>query len=186
VLRDDGSGRELASAEGIAAWKRGLAALEAAGATLVELDLPELQGLRALNSTILAIEAALYHQAWLSTRLQDYGEFMRLRILGGFAYGPTDFIRAQQGLGLLRRRSEERLRQVDILSTPTMPGEALALGTPARLSFTAPFNALGWPAISIPVGATAEGLPLGMQLVAQPWDETTLLRTARAAELGAG
>jgi aspartyl-tRNA(Asn)/glutamyl-tRNA(Gln) amidotransferase subunit A len=70
------------------------------------------------------------------------------------------------------------------LSTPTMPYGAPILGTPASTAFTAPFNTLGWPAITLPVGLTAEGLPLGLQLAGRPWDEATILRAARVVETG--
>lgn len=186
VLGDDGSGRALANADTLAAWQRGLAALEAAGAELVPVDLPELQPLRVLNGTLLAIEAATYHLAMQRARLQDYGEFPRLRLLGGWAHGPIDFIRAQQACQVLRERCNAIFSRVEVLSMPTMPSEAPALGTPARLTFTAPFNLLGWPAISVPAGRTAEGLPLGLQLVGKPWDEATVLHVARAVEAGVG
>jgi aspartyl-tRNA(Asn)/glutamyl-tRNA(Gln) amidotransferase subunit A len=186
VLRDDGSGRSLGSDEALAAWKAGLDVLAAAGAVLVDLDLVELQSLRSLNSTILAIEAATFHLPTLRSRLADYGDFLRLRLLAGLAYGPTDFIRAQQGHLVLRHRCDEIFDRIDVLSMPTMAGEAPCLGTPARLTFTSPFNLLGWPAISIPSGRGKEGLPLGMQLVAKPWDEAGLLQVAAVAEAGIG
>ncbi|HTX71435.1 MAG TPA: amidase [Rectinemataceae bacterium] len=186
VLRDDGSGRSLASEETLGLWRRGLDALRDAGAVLVDLDLPELQSLRAINSTILAIEAATLHLPTLRARLADYGDFPRLRLLAGWAYGPTDFIRAQQGHLVLRHRCDELFDRIDLLSTPTMPTEAPPLGTPARLSFTSPFNLLGWPALSLPVGLSGEGLPVGLQLVGRPWEEATVLMAARAVEKAIG
>ncbi|MGH7731562.1 MAG: amidase family protein, partial [Candidatus Eiseniibacteriota bacterium] len=47
------------------------------------------------------------------------------------------------------------------------------------------FNLLGWPAITVPAGRTAEGMPLGLQLVGRPWDEATVLRAARVVERAA-
>ncbi len=183
VLRDDGSGEPLGSPEALAAWQAGLAALQGAGATLIELDLPELSRLRVLNGALLAQEALAYHLPWLRERLEDYGEFMRLRILSSFAYGPADFVRAQQLRQALRDRCEQIFEQVDLLSTPTVPYGAPKLGEPARNTwFTAPFNALGWPAITVPVGLTAERLPLGLQLAGRPWDEATVLRAAAVVE----
>src|SRR5207249_4407260 len=94
----------------------------------------------------------------------EYGEFARLRLLAAHAYAPGAFIRAQQMRATLRATIEARLAQVDLLSTPTMPDAAPPLGVPAPTRFTAPFNLLGWPAISIPVGTTTGGMPLGLQL----------------------
>ena len=182
VLREDGSGRPLASPEILEAWKAGLDALARAGAELVEVDVPQLQPLRVLSGALLAIEAVAYHLPLLQTRLADYGEFMRLRFLAGFAYAPTAFVRAQQLHLSARREVNDLFEQVHLLSTPTMPTLAPSLGTPARLSFTAPFNLLGWPAITLPVGEGGEKLPIGLQLVGKPWDEATLLRAAHVLE----
>ncbi len=182
ALAADGSGRALGSDEALAAWKAGLAALEDAGARIVELDMPELRAARALNSTIIAMEAAAFHAPTMRERHADYGEFTRLRMLAGFAYSPEDFVRAQRIRARVRRTCTAVFGRVARVSTPSMPRVAPSLGTPASLAFSSPFNLLGWPAITIPAGQTASGLPLGMQLAARSWDEATLLRAAAAAE----
>jgi aspartyl-tRNA(Asn)/glutamyl-tRNA(Gln) amidotransferase subunit A len=148
--------------------------------------MPELEGLRWLNGAILAMEASAFHLPWLRERLGDYGEFMRQRVLAAFAYAPGAFVRAQQARALLRARCDGIFERVDLLSTPSQPSAAPALGTPASTAFTGPFNILGWPAISLPVGLTAGGLPLGMQLIGKPWDEAAVLRAAAAVESGIG
>jgi aspartyl-tRNA(Asn)/glutamyl-tRNA(Gln) amidotransferase subunit A len=186
VLGDDGSGGPLGSDEAVAAWRMGLAALERAGAELVPIHLPELEALRWLNSALLAMEASAFHLHWLRERLGDYGNFMRQRILAGFAYAPGAFVRAQQARAALRERCTAIFERVDLLSTPSQPGGAPPLGTPAFITFTAPFNILGWPAISVPVGLTSDGLPLGLQLAGRPWDEATVLRASHMVEAGLG
>jgi aspartyl-tRNA(Asn)/glutamyl-tRNA(Gln) amidotransferase subunit A len=184
VLGGDGSGAPLGSAECLAAWRAGLAALEGSGAQLVPIDLPEMEDLRLLNGAILALEALAYHLPNLRARLDDYGEFMRQRILAAFAYGPGAFVRAQQARAALRRRCEGLFERFDLLSTPTQPDVAPQLGTPGWTTFTGPFNLLGWPAVTVPIGSSAEGLPFGLQLAGKPWDEATVLRAARAVEVG--
>ncbi len=186
VLGDDGSGAPLGTDEALAAWRAGLAAIERAGAQLVPLDLPELESLRWLNGALLAMEASAYHLPWLRERLDDYGEFPRQRLLAAFVYPPTAFVRAQQARAALRERCATIFGRVDLLSTPTQPDGAPPLGTPAWTTFTGPFNILGWPAISVPAGLTAGGLPLGLQLVGKSWDEATVLRAAQAVEAGIG
>jgi Asp-tRNA(Asn)/Glu-tRNA(Gln) amidotransferase A subunit family amidase len=182
VLRDDGSGASLATSEGLAAWQSGLAALEASGATLIELDLPELDLLRSLNATLLVLEAVAYHQPMLRERLDDFGPIPRRRLLAAYAYSPFTFVRAQQVRATLRRKLTSIFEQVDLLSTPAMPGPAPKLGEAASVAFTGPFNALGWPAITVPVGTAEGGLPLGLQLVGRPWDDIGVLLGARAVE----
>ncbi|MEI7772457.1 MAG: amidase family protein, partial [Chloroflexales bacterium] len=182
LLGDDGTGKPLADAETLAAVRRGAEALRAAGATVVEIDIPEIAMLQVINPVILAIEAAAFHTPNLRARLDDYGEFMRQRILAAFVYGPATFVAAQQARAALRRRMAAIFQQIDILALPSVPGLAPPLGVPSATTFTNPFNGLGWPAISIPVGKSADGLPLSLQLVARPWEEPTLLRAAYAAE----
>ncbi|MEO7911852.1 MAG: amidase [Roseiflexaceae bacterium] len=184
VLSNDGSGGRLGSDAALAAWRHGLAALEQGGAELVQIDVPELEPLRLLNSAILAMEASAYHHPNLRARLDDYGEFMRQRILAAFAYDPRAFVRAQQARAALRRRCDTIFERIDLLSTPSQPDVAPQLGSLGSLTFTAPFNILGWPAISVPVGASADGLPFGLQLAGRPWDEATVLRAARVVEAG--
>lgn len=182
VLRDDGSGAPLASAEVLAAWRAGLKALEQQGAHLVEVDVPDLEVLRLLNGAILAMEATALHQANLRTRLDEFGTFMRQRILAGFAYGPGTFARAQQTRALARQRCDALFTRIDLLSTPPQPAAAPLLDVPSPTVFTGPFNCLGWPAITVPTGLSATGVPLAIQLVGKPWDEARLLRAAYAVE----
>jgi aspartyl-tRNA(Asn)/glutamyl-tRNA(Gln) amidotransferase subunit A len=184
VLRDDGSGVALGNEDALAAWRDGLNRLERSGAQLEEVDLPEMRDLRVLNQVVLAIEAGAYHQRWLSRRSGDYGEFARQRLLTSFAYGPGALVRAEQARAAIRRRFNAIFDRVDLLSTPTMPYGAPELGTPATTAFTSPFNALGWPAISVPSGFTPDRLPLATQLAGRPWDEMAVLSAAAAIELG--
>lgn len=183
VVRDDGSRGSLATPAALAAWQAGLAALEAHGAMLIELDLPELDLLRLVNATLLVLEAAAYHQRMLRERLDDFGPIPRSRLLAAYAYSPVAFVQAQQVRASLRHKLAAIFEQVDLLSTPAMPGPAPRLGKAASVTFTAPFNALGWPAITVPVGMTEAGLPLGLQLVGRPWDDIGVLLGARVVEL---
>ena len=181
VLEGDGEDEPPSALEAYDAWRAGLRALEAAGATLVPVEMPVLASLRVLNGAILAMEAAVHHAPALRQRYDDYGEFARLRLLDAHAYAPGAYLRAQQARRACRHRFEQECEALDLLSTPTMPGTAPPLGTPAQTRFTAPFNLLGWPAITVPSG-TAAGMPLGLQLIGRPWDEATVFRAARVVE----
>ncbi len=183
VLGDDGSGEPLATDEVLQAWRDGLRSLENAGAELITLDLPELHDLRALNSCIIAMEATAFHEPWLRSRDDDYGEFARQRLISSYAYGPNALVRAEQARGRIRNRMNRIFRQVDLLSTPTMPyGAPLLEQQPRNTWFTGIFNSLGWPAITLPVGLGEGRLPLAMQIVGRPWDEETVLRAAAVVE----
>lgn len=184
VVSDDGSGGPLGPDDVLTAWRSGLTALQKAGAQLVEINLPDLRKMWALGGGLLAQEALAYHLPNLRTRLADYGDFMRLRILAAFAYAPGAFVRGQQVRRVFRQRANALFDQVDLISTPTMPGGAPPLGVPSPTVFTLPFNLLGWPTLSVPCGQTQEGLPLGLQLAARPWAEATVLRAGLALEVG--
>ncbi len=184
VLDDDGEEEPLGALDAYQAWRAGLRSLEAAGAFLVPVDLPVMATLRVLNGAILAMEAAEFHAPMLRERSADYGEFARLRLLTAHAYTPGAYLHAQQARAECRRRFEQRCAGLDLLSTPTMPGVAPLLGVPASTRFTAPFNLLGWPAVTVHAG-TIEGLPIGLQLVGRPWNEATVLRAARVVETAA-
>lgn len=182
VLRDDGSGTPLAAEDALAAWHAGLAALERAGAELVEIDLPDFRSMWVLGAALLAQEAISYHLPAMRTRLHDFGEFMRMRIVAACAYQPGDLVRAQQLRGVFRQRANAIFERVELLSTPAMPAAAPPLNTPSPTTLTMPFNLLGWPALTVPVGKNPAGLPLGLQLVGKPWDEATILRAGLALE----
>lgn len=186
LLRDDGTGRALAGPAQLGAVRRAAEALAAAGAELVELDLPQLDGLRVAGGAILGMEAAAYHLPWLRARLDDYGEFMRQRVLAAFAYEAGAFVQAQQARATLRRVAGGIFEQVDLLLGPIHNGPAPDLGVPAANALALPFNCLGWPALTQPAGLDGDGLPLSVQLAAAPWREATLLRAAYAVEQALG
>ncbi len=178
AIRGEGRGKAPADADVLSAWEGGLAALREAGATIVDLEMDELPILRAVNSAILAIEAAAFHRDMQARHLAEYGDFARLGLLAGWAYGPADYLRARQALGVLRNRMLARFESIDLLSSPTMTSVATALGKPPKITYTAPFNALGWPALSMPCGEGAGGLPVGLQLVGRPGDEASIFDAA--------
>lgn len=163
-------------------WAGANRALEQAGATLVEVDLDEIHMLRQVALLTLGVEAAAHHAPWLRTRYDDYGEFCRGRLVAAFTFSAQDFLGAQRLRHWIRERWDAACRRVDLLSLPCQPGVAPRLDMPASTDLTNLFNALGWPAISIPFGGGEHGLPLAVQLVAKPWNEATLLRAARAVE----
>jgi Asp-tRNA(Asn)/Glu-tRNA(Gln) amidotransferase A subunit family amidase len=85
--------------------------------------------------------------------------------------------------------------ELDVLVTPVTPTVApelstlpppsspqVATETGALLRFTRPFNFLGFPSLSVPVGFTAGGLPVAVQLTAAPWQDELLLEVARAMQ----
>ena len=111
-------------------------------------------------------------------------------------YNSRMYAKAQNMRRQLRAAYDEALTQFDVLAMPTTPMTAHrndANGNPRAvlshgwdmLANTAPFDMTGHPAISIPCGKTAEGLPVGLMLVGRPFDDATVLRAAHAFEQSA-
>jgi aspartyl-tRNA(Asn)/glutamyl-tRNA(Gln) amidotransferase subunit A len=169
-----------------------LATLEAAGARRVEVAVPAAEHLTELGRTVVYAEAAALHGHWLRTRPQDYSPQVRARVATGLAIPAAAYTEALQLRALLLRRCcDQVFGACDVLVTPALPievptlaatdvgGSASMWNTIARLlQCLAPFNYLGVPALSLPVGFTANGLPTALQLVARPFAEATLLGVA--------
>ena len=179
--------------------ERGVATLERLGATTVEIaPPPPAEAVPALLA-ILMPEATAYHLPWLRERPQDYSPAVRERLELGAVTPAVSYIQAQQ---VRRRVTNDFLRAmdgVDLLATPAAPTAATPLEgdlitgdeadpevLAALIAFSGPFNLTGFPAMSIPCGFTASGLPVGMQLVAKPWRESALFAAGHAYEGATG
>ena len=161
-----------------------LGVLEGLGAKLEEVTIPSLVYERGANTIIISCEAYAFHEANLKSRPQDFGEIVRGRFRVGALISASDYVRAQRLRNVMKKECAEVFQRVDLLVTPTMAQPAAPLETfdPRSMirgpSFTAPFNLTGLPAISVPAGLTAAGLPVGMQIVGRPFDEPGVLQAA--------
>ena len=178
-----------------AAWRAALLVLQEEGAELVDVELqrPTIDTYR----TIQMPEASLAHmeRGWLTKRLDDYGEKTRSLLLQGKTIPAVDYLRAQQQ----RRAFSSNLRSImqgfNALVLPTIPMPAILIeqaateilidgvtqnATVALLRLTMPFNLAGLPAISLPCGFSAGGLPIGLQIAGKPFEESMILRIAHA------
>ena len=135
------------------------------------------------------------------TRADGFGKEVRRRILIGTyvlsaGYYDAYYLRAQKVRALIRRDFENVFASgVDAILTPATPSAAFAIGEkggadPVEMYlndvFTVTVNMAGLPAISVPGGLSAEGLPLGLQLIGRPFDEETLLSLGHVIEQAAG
>jgi aspartyl-tRNA(Asn)/glutamyl-tRNA(Gln) amidotransferase subunit A len=133
------------------------------------------------------------------TRAEGFGKEVRRRVLIGTyvlsaGYYDAYYLKAQKVRALIKRDFDEAWQKVDVLLTPTTPSPAFALGEKSgdpismylQDIFTVTVNMAGLPAISVPGGLSAQGTPLGLQLIGKPFDEGTLLRVAQVIEDAAG
>ena len=186
--------RDGVAAEVERALEAALATLEAAGARRVAVTVPGAEHLAELGRVILYSEAAALHGHWLRTRPEDYSPQVRARLATGLAIPAAAYAEALQlRAPLLRRFCDAVFAACDVLVTPALAIEvptlaATDVGSGASMWSTiaqlvrclAPFNYLGVPALSVPVGFTANGLPVALQLVGRPFAEATLLGVAAA------
>jgi aspartyl-tRNA(Asn)/glutamyl-tRNA(Gln) amidotransferase subunit A len=180
--------------------------LDAEVRAVVEAALPDVGDVREIaienmsavsaQSVILGTDAATYHLPWLKDRPQDYDATIRARLETGLVSRGVDYVQATRLRGLFVAAMYQALRDIDVLAAPTTPIAAPPFGevhtvledgssqntAALLLRNTSPFNLCGFPAISVPCGRTAAGLPVGLHLVAKPWDEATLLQVAAGFE----
>ncbi|HET7343028.1 MAG TPA: Asp-tRNA(Asn)/Glu-tRNA(Gln) amidotransferase subunit GatA [Methylomirabilota bacterium] len=128
------------------------------------------------------------------TRAAGFGAEVKRRImLGTYAlsagYYDAYYGQAQKVRTLVRRDFEAAFARVDVLAAPTTPSVAFRHGEKAdplamymNDVYTIPASMTGLPAISVPCGFNAAGLPIGLQLIGRTLDEATLLRVAHAYE----
>jgi aspartyl-tRNA(Asn)/glutamyl-tRNA(Gln) amidotransferase subunit A len=169
-----------------------LAALESLGAAVVEIDVPEIELQAACRNTIAFAEASCYHEKNIRTRPQDYGEDTRDLLRLGLLVPATDYLAALRVRRVVYDAFRRAFEGLDLLATPSTPSAAPRIGASVLengeelrsglLRLPGPFNTTGFPALSLPCGFTASGLPVGLQLAAAPRREALLLRVARAFE----
>jgi aspartyl-tRNA(Asn)/glutamyl-tRNA(Gln) amidotransferase subunit A len=137
---------------------------------------------------VRSVEAYAYHAKSIHESADKYQPATRQRIIQNAAdIDAAAYAQARHELEQLRGEIKEVFTTVDLLITPTMPSPPVAIAAAANptavsIRNTAPFNVLGLPAISVPCGFTASGLPIGLQIVGAPFAESTVLALARAYE----
>ena len=159
------------------------------GANIEKVAFPGAYEAAKNNGLMVTSDAAAFHRQRLEEERENFGADIRQRLEAGAANTSSDYILARRSQVVLRRRFEEFFREYDLLLTASTPITAPPIEGPDAVEqaatltrFTAPFNFTGLPAISLPCGMTDQGLPIGMQLVARPWGEVSLLRAAQAFE----
>ena len=178
-----------------AAWRGALLVLQEEGAEIIDVELqrPSMETYR----TIQMPEASLTHmeRGWLTNRLEAYSERTRSRLLQGQTIPAVDYLRAQQQRRAFSSNLRSIMQRINAIALPTIPIPAILTeqtdqdilidgvtenATVALLRLTMPFNLAGLPAISLPCGFTAGSLPIGLQIVGKPFEESMILRIAHA------
>jgi aspartyl-tRNA(Asn)/glutamyl-tRNA(Gln) amidotransferase subunit A len=158
------------------------------GAEIREVQLSPLQDWAACGSLISIVERAAAYEEWARTRLHDFGERMRSRLMLGAFVSGVDYLQAVRRRRELRAELKAAMADLDVVLTAVFPNEAAKIDAVPKWdlfdqpSFMMPFNVAGYPAMSICSGYGEGGLPVAIQLVGKPFQEATVLRIADAFE----
>jgi aspartyl-tRNA(Asn)/glutamyl-tRNA(Gln) amidotransferase subunit A len=156
------------------------------GAAVTVEDVPlDFDLLMHANGLIIAAEAWALHREYIEDDSLDIDPWVRKRILGGKAISAAEY-----GELIARRKTAmakyvEWMRGRDALVTPTLPITAVPVAevdesTTPLATFTRLANYLGACALSLPAGLSADGLPVGVQLLGAPFADASLVRIGRA------
>ncbi len=176
------------------AVSRATSQAESLGARLKAVTTPDMEGLTAVHRLILLPEASAVI-AKFHDRRQELGPDVRALYEQGRLVSAVDYIDAQRLRTLFRRQFARLFESIDVLITPATLFSAPPIGhdtvdvdgvaEDVRLMTTAcvrAINVLGYPALSMPCGRDPSGMPLGLQIIARPFEEGLLLNIAAALE----
>jgi Asp-tRNA(Asn)/Glu-tRNA(Gln) amidotransferase A subunit family amidase len=175
-----------------AAVERALGVLAGLGATLRDVEVAVDD-----DRTVFRAESWAYHRAWVERAPERYQPETLRRIRTGEAVTAADYIDRLHAVHRMRRAAPALFADVDLIVTPTaaIPAPSIAELSarpddlrPRELVLmrtTRMFDVLGTPGISVPCGATAAGLPIGLQIIGAPGADAAVLRLAAAYEAAA-
>ncbi|MEO6079615.1 MAG: amidase family protein [Steroidobacteraceae bacterium] len=156
--------------------------------------LPEARRARAAAFCITSASGAQLHRQRLHTRPQDFDPVTRDRFYAGLRLPATVAIQAQRLRRWFAAAASELFRHVDVLLAPATPGTAPLIGQKTIMLgdtevstrqnigvYTQPISFIGLPVVAVPVW-TASRLPIGVQVIAPPWQEGLALRVAAQLE----
>ena len=160
--------------------------------SILEINLEKTDKIHESWKSIRFAEATEIHMKWLTTRPDDYGDDVRRMLLEGNNISAIDYIHAHRVRNEMRKEFLNLLTKVDVVIVPTtiltaprfddleaseINGKSIEVRE-ALLRNTILFNSTGLPAISIPVGLTKDGMPVGVQIVGSLFQEEKILSMA--------
>ena len=187
---------EQVATEAAQAAETAAATLEALGAELVEVTIPMAEHIISTEWAIMMPEATAYHMDYLRNSPEKFTDETRTLLEIGAAELATDYVNALRLRTLIQAAWREMFSSIDVLLAPTLvaaatlrsdpfirwPDGTVEGATPAYVRLSAPANVTGLPSLSVPAAFTADGLPLGVQIIGKPFAEPEILRFGYALE----
>ncbi|MFD7938282.1 amidase [Streptomyces sp. NPDC059755] len=166
------------------------------GAELVDVEIPMARYIQAVQWGLMVPEATAYHERSLRATPDLYAADVRILLEAGELTSAGDYLRAQRARTMMRDAWARMFDGIDVLAAPTVPMTAAEAGQEAvewadgtteavsdsYVRLCAPANITGVPALTLPIGHDHAGLPIGMQLMARPFHDATVLRVGRVYE----
>jgi aspartyl-tRNA(Asn)/glutamyl-tRNA(Gln) amidotransferase subunit A len=160
-----------------------VAVLQELGATTVDVSLPYFAETNAAMMLTMPAEALAYHREDMRSRWNDYAAGTRQWVAMGALVSGADYVQAQRVRRTVQRELATLFESVDAIVTPTAVCGALKYAEleDAGISklmgrmFTSYWDAVGNPALVVPMGFTSSGLPLSLQIAGRPFEESTIL-----------
>lgn len=173
-------------------FRHAILVLERMGAEVKEVEIPELSIASFSAYMVMMGEAAAYHHEKLKSNPEGFGGDVRIMLETGELANSSQYIQAQQARRKLAKAFKHVFEEVDALVGPTIPLQAPLIQenwvaenlemTKRCISFTAPPNVTGIPSLSVPIGLSYNGLPIGMQIIGNYLSEKQLLQVGSAWE----
>ena len=193
VIRDLGADAPEIEADTLANLRKAEEALAAHGAKIVAVALPApLSKYRAVTGTINWTESLSIHEKDFMERSHLMGKALRDKMSSGFMVRAVDYVAATRYRRELALATDAVIRSCDAVLAPCTFLTAPPFGGQERLirftfgSATSIFNVSGHPAMSIPTGFDADGLPTSAQIVGRLFDEAMVFRVSRVLETALG
>jgi aspartyl-tRNA(Asn)/glutamyl-tRNA(Gln) amidotransferase subunit A len=162
-----------------------LGELRRLGLSIEDVFLPEWEAAAEASLVLIRCEAATEYRDVLAERPQDLIPEVRERLEAGARTSAVEYLEARRAADRFAHALRRLLSRLDLLVLPGRPQTAPRMDEGGRLleplsprNYTAPLNHPGVPALTIPCGFDADGLPIGIQLVGRHWAEGTLLAVA--------
>jgi aspartyl-tRNA(Asn)/glutamyl-tRNA(Gln) amidotransferase subunit A len=174
---------DRAEPQALSVFEKSLDRFVHAGANVAEIGLPAaFDDVLRCHRVIMTTELAQHHRESVVVHAAEYAPGIRSLIEEGLRVDQSEYVRCKAHQQTFKREIAAVFHDVDVLACPAAMGPAPTPETTGDPSFNAPWSYTGLPTVSFPIGLSADGLPLAIQLVGRLDDESTLFGAAAWCE----